>query len=220
LAEDSEIEQLAALPSKRAAQRDAINELARGAFLAFKQARSYSVFEELLVAIYAYASSTLYSVYGIKDPEHRKDIFQNTVVNFLIYADTYDERRGPFLPWWHGILRNAAYDFTGKMARTRIREDSMTSDEEAADRNLFAQRSEKTLIVHEALNKLRADERELLWLYYVEGFTAEEISRSMEESLHNTKYYLRRALGNLRKLMQPDPSAPERHPEDEEDTHA
>lgn len=220
MAEDSETEQLAALSDKRAAQRDAINDLARKSFLAFKRTNSVSVFEELLVAIYAYASATLYSVYGIRDPEHRKDIFQNAVVSFLIYADTYDERWGPFLPWWHRILRNTAYDFTGKLAQTRNREGSMTGDEQVVDRKASPERSEQALIVYEALNKMRTDERELLWLHYVEGFTAIEISKSLEESLHNTKYHLRRAVGNLRKIMQADPSAPERHPEDEEDTHA
>lgn len=192
--------------SAHAARRAAINTLAQTAYRAYRETGRVAVFGELLLALYPDTCRTLHNAYGIRNPEDREDVFQYVVVRFLKFATSYDEQR-PFPAWWSRIVRNAAMDFFSYSVKRLKHEDSSGDDalaDTSPDVSKRARQSETALILDDALGRLDEYDRRILWLHYAEGFTAEEMADSLDESLDKTKSHIRRALRNLRKVLKPD----------------
>lgn len=62
--------------------------------------------------------------------------------------------------------------------------------------------------VETLLGELRGNEREALFLHYIEGHTAEEIGRLTEQPRNTVLSLMRRGLQKLRQSVSPDPEPP------------
>ncbi|HEX4231148.1 MAG TPA: sigma-70 family RNA polymerase sigma factor [Bryobacteraceae bacterium] len=191
---------------------DDINALVNEAFLSYGETYRFTSFDNVLMALYRYTCPMTRNVYGIRDPDQQKEVFQESALRFFKYLRTYDRQR-PFLPWWEGIVRSAALDFIKKNGIRQSREYS-TDDERLLDNSLIvwkrAEQSERKIILEDVLSRLHPHDREILWMHYVHGLTAEEISKLVNKSLFRTKYAIHRALKKLRNLFQSGPAAPKK----------
>lgn len=125
----------------------------------------------------------------------------------------------PFYPWLRGILVNRAKVFIRTRNRARARRES------AAERpghwvapRVQAAGDERGGVIHVALGKLDEDDRSLLVLKHVEGYTYDELAAALGIPRGTVMSRLYRARGRLRAALQRlDPELVERYARDDEE---
>lgn len=146
--------------------------------------------------------------------EEAEDITQETFLKMWRNLKKY-HRSENFKTWLFTIARNTAIDWLRKKKNITFSvfenengensfAETLTDTEPLAD-EIFAKAEEKDFLNRE-LSKLSPTNRETLLLHYSEHFTFDEIGKILGQSLNTVKSRHRRALIELRKLL--DVNAP------------
>ena len=107
--------------------------------------------------------------------------------------------KSSFRTWLYAIGRNVALDALRKQARRGAASlDDCAEPADAAESLESAYlREERKIIVHKAMNRLKSEYRQVLWLIYFEGFSCKEAAEIMKKSTHSIEtltYRARQAL--------------------------
>lgn len=106
-----------------------------------------------------------------------------------------DSARASFKTWLYAIGRNIAVDYLRKnsKAQTVSLDDCayLISSEENLEKNYI--REERKLQLHKAMQKLKPEYRQVLYLTYFEDFSNKETARIMKKSVHAVETNLYRA---------------------------
>ena len=108
-----------------------------------------------------------------------------------------------FKTWLYAVGRNVALDYIRKQAR----HPTLPLDEcsEAAGEELLESayiRDERRIVIHRAMNKLKPEYRQVLWLTYFEDMSNREAAAVLHKSLHATEVLLSRARQSLKKELE------------------
>ncbi len=124
-----------------------------------------------------------------------EDLAEDTFVKLGTKKPKYREEKGSFKKWLYKIGRNVAFDYLRKKSKTpEISIENcvwLSSDEEALEISVI--REERKIIIHKALNKIKPEYRQVIWLIYFEDFTNKEASEVMKKSVHNIETLVYRA---------------------------
>ena len=131
-------------------------------------------------------------------PGAAEDIVQDVFLSLLRHPERFDNSRGQLRSFLLGIARNLAL----KRWREENRWDVL-EDEQFVAEPVDLARGEISRIVGEAINSLPPLQREVLVLAEYEGFSAEEIARTVEAEVGTVKGRLHRARENLRRMLAP-----------------
>lgn len=138
-----------------------------------------------------------------------EDITQEVFVKVWRHLKKFNQQKS-FKTWLYAIARNTAIDFLKKKKHLNFsdldtREEStkienMLVDPEPLPSEIFDQKdlSEKLLSV---MQKLSLRYRTILYLYYYNHFTFQEISEILKESINTIKSLHRRGIIKLRELI-------------------
>ncbi len=125
----------------------------------------------------------------VHDAALAEDIAQESFLAAIRSLDRFDRRR-PFGPWLHRIVVNRAID----AARARaLRRESELGEHVAADEHEPADRA-----VLEALGRLPPDQRAVIVLRHLLGYTPGEIARALDLPRGTVNSRLRRGLDAMR----------------------
>ncbi len=141
------------------------------------------------------------------------DIVQETFIKVWKNINRFDREKASFKTWIFTIARNTTTDFLRKKKSLLFtdlekgsNEDINSFAENIPDENLLPdsalQKLEDSKFLNKILEKLRMDYREVLVLHYQEEMTFEEIGRVLDKPLNTVKSQHRRALIELRKLIE------------------
>jgi RNA polymerase sigma-70 factor (ECF subfamily) len=139
----------------------------------------------------------------LRSPTDAEDAVQDAWVQVWKRSMTYDPRRGTVAAWLLTMARTRALDrYRSKASRGRAEsqvdlEPKTLPPEPATD----AVRSELRERVHQALNELPAQQRQVLEVAYFEGLTQSEIAERLGAPLGTVKSWTRQGLMRLRELM-------------------
>ena len=115
-----------------------------------------------------------------------------------------DKGSGSFKTWLYTIGRNLAIDHLRRQKRRRGREipldDAVSVSGPELEKSFI--REERKIILHSAMNKLKSDYRQVLWLIYFEGLSNKEAAAVMKKSVHNIETLVSRARKSLRKQLE------------------
>lgn len=141
--------------------------------------------------------------------QNAEDITQETFLKMWRNLKKY-RRDENFKTWLFTIARNTSIDLLRKnksfVFTTFENEDGENpfaenlTDTEPLPDEIFAKAEEKKML-EENLTKLTPIHREVLLLHYTEHFTFDEIGKILGKSLNTAKSRHRRALAELRKLL-------------------
>jgi RNA polymerase sigma-70 factor (ECF subfamily) len=127
-------------------------------------------------------------------PDWAEDLLQDTYVRFLnAERPAMDERQT--LSYLYRVATNLVYDGWRSMRRERAWEE-ITPAEDTAPEPVGLRRD-----VEEALARLSARERALVWLAYVEGYAHRDIARVLEVKETSVRVLLFRARRKLAKIL-------------------
>lgn len=111
-----------------------------------------------------------------------------------------DKKYASFKTWLYTIGKNTAIDYLRKNSKKNIPLD---------DKNIFSEsiletilKDERKIIIHKAMNNLKMEYKQVLWLAYFEKFSNKEISIIMNKKVHNVETFLYRAKKSLKKELE------------------
>lgn len=147
-------------------------------------------------------------------PEDAEDITQETFLKMWRNIKKYRQGEN-FKTWLFTIARNTAIDWLRKKKSVAFSDFSAHDGENDEDYNSFAEslidpeplpdeifvKAEEKAFLENSLSKLSLINRETLLLYYNEHFTFDEIGKILGKSLNTVKSRHRRALMELRKIL-------------------
>ena len=127
-----------------------------------------------------------------------EELAEDTFVKLGIKKPRF-KQKSSFRTWLYAIGRNVAIDYMRKQARlstVSVDECAEPADIESLE-NAYI-REERKIVIHRAMNKLKPEYRQVLWLRYFEGFSAKEAALIMKKSTHNIETLTYRAKLSLK----------------------
>jgi RNA polymerase sigma-70 factor (ECF subfamily) len=131
-----------------------------------------------------------------------EDVLQEAYVRVWAQARQFDPERGPALAWLSRIVRNLAID---QIRRDRGATDDIADHAETlrAPSAPLAERAD----LSRGLSRLKPDQRQILKLAFVQGYTHEELVERLGVPLGTAKSRVRRGLEQLRAYFEADEHA-------------
>jgi RNA polymerase sigma factor (sigma-70 family) len=134
--------------------------------------------------------------------EASEDLVQTVFYRMLKYRHTFTGE-GEFRTWMYHLARNAAVDAAKKNKNSRYHDDIVDWEEKigggtAADAGL--QHSQEVALLHQALGRLSAEQREVLVLSRFEELKYEQIARVLDTTEGAVKVRVHRALHQLKDI--------------------
>jgi RNA polymerase sigma-70 factor (ECF subfamily) len=154
------------------------------------------LYERYRDAIYRYCLSRTGTAHAAEDLT--SDVF----VKALQSLDRYQERGLPFVAFLYRIARNAAIDRSRTLKQPLSVDELVTEPASRqnveADATLAVDRS----ILLTALAKLKADDRDVLVMRFIEGYSAIEVAAALGKTEGAVRTLQHRALERLRKQFE------------------
>lgn len=147
------------------------------------------------------------SIYGviynlIQNEDDAQDLLQEVFVKIWNNFTQYDDSKGRLYTWMLNIARNAAID------KTRSKEFKKDSKNQSLDNSVGAingKNSSSIYVDHIGLDKvldtLKEDQRILVDLIYLKGYTQAEVAEMLEIPLGTVKTRIRNAILTLREKV-------------------
>ena len=160
--------------------------------------------EQAFSNLYDNYSGALFNIITqiVPDREIASDVLQEVFLNIWRKINSYDPVKGRLFTWMLNIARNAAID----KIRSRAYQDSLKNQSLPDDAGAFAGHSVISITddygLRKLVSKLKNEQKVLVELSYFQGFTHEEIARTLNIPLGTVKTRIRSALTQLRILMQ------------------
>lgn len=132
------------------------------------------------------------------------DLLQDTFIH-LYNKRSQIEPNGNLKNWLYKVATNIAYDYFRKQKREShlsIDQEDTSETIEAALSYTSLEHEIRTIDLENALHEIRPHYKNILLLYYREGFSYEEIANILELPINTVKTHIRRARQELGKLLQ------------------
>ncbi len=151
-----------------------------------------------------------YLVRYLLDSHQAEDVFQETFMRLARSADEFDAKR-LLRPWLYTIGANLARDLLRKrkIRRSASLDSSARADESPLDARkqdadpgvvpppVVAERSEEALMLHEGIDLLRPDYRDVVRMHFFQGMKYRDIAESLTIPLGTVKSRIHAALRQL-----------------------
>ena len=110
----------------------------------------------------------------------------------------------PFGPWFHRIVANRAHNVIKSRARRRGESLSSAIPARGISPDEAALKAEAVDRVAVALERLPHDQRMMIRLFELEGFSSTEIGEIMDVAPGTVRWHLHQARSKLRSILDPD----------------
>jgi len=164
-------------------------------------------FEELHARFAGLVHATVYQV--LRDHQDTEDVAQEVFLSIWKKAKLYHESKGEPMTWVASLARNRAIDrIRARERRSRLR-DAVQSDPEAVapsavpDAGQVTSTRERGGIVRSAVMQLTPEQRQVIEMAYFAGLSQSQIAEKIDAPLGTVKARMRRGLGKLRGLVEP-----------------
>lgn len=158
--------------------------------------------EKAFAYLYDHYSGALNSVVNtvLNDTELANDVLQTVFINIWRRFDSYDPSKGRLFTWMMNIARNAAIDEVRSKSFTNNRKNQpLPENNEIA--GAYAGPAVQDSGLKQVLGKLKEEWRVLVDMAYFQGYTHEEIAKTLDLPLGTVKTRIRAALIHLRTLL-------------------
>ena len=152
--------------------------------------------------LYDHYSGSLYSIILqiVKSPEVAGDVLQEVFINIWRKIESYDPLRGRLFTWMLNIGRNASIDMLrSKGYANNQKNQEITDNVYGSDQ--VTQTNIDNIGLTKFLGKLKPEQRVLIELAYLKGYTHEEIAQIEDIPLGTVKTRIRNALLQLRAYL-------------------
>jgi RNA polymerase sigma factor (sigma-70 family) len=136
----------------------------------------------------------------ISNTETANDVLQEVFVNIWKNIDKYDASKGRLFTWLLRVAQNAAINTARSKSFKSQQKNEDLENIVHSERNPAANELPVNQIgLRKKVHELRTDYKNVMELFYFQGFTQEEIAKALNIPLGTVKTRLRNALAELRK---------------------
>jgi RNA polymerase sigma factor (sigma-70 family) len=159
--------------------------------------------ENAFVYLYDNYSGALMGIVNgiIADNEIANDVLQNVFVNIWRKIESYDPAKGRLFTWMLNIARNASIDEL-RSKGYRDSQKNISIDDQGEIAGAVTGPAIDDVGLKKVLGQLKKELRVLVDMSYFQGFTHEEISKTLNIPLGTVKTRIRSALTQLRTMIQ------------------
>lgn len=152
--------------------------------------------------LYQHYRGSLYNIILqiIPNEETANDVLQEVFITVWKNIDKYDAQKGRLFTWLHNVTRNAAINKTrSKNYKSSLKNDSINNYVNVIDEKASYQQNINSIGLRKAVSLLKEEFKSVLVLAYFNGFTQEEIAKTLNIPLGTVKTRLRCAVLELKK---------------------
>lgn len=147
-----------------------------------------------------------YIYFRIKKKEDTQDLVQVVFLKVYESVEKYEDRGKDPLSYFFTVARNTVIDYQRKKPVLKLYEETQLEGEEKYSPEYFARINEETEIVDKAIKTLKGEQKEVILLKYIAGFSNSEIAKQIGKSEDSVRQIQHRALkilkGKLQKLYE------------------
>ncbi len=154
----------------------------------------------LVEIIRDYKDGLIFYLRGFTDNIYQaEELAEDTFVKLVTKRPRFGQK-SCFKTWLYTIGRNVALDCARR--RTRHPEvpydccPELVSEETNLERSYICE--ERSILLHRAIQELKPEYRQVLWLIYFEGFSNREAAAVMKRSIHSVETLVYRARAALK----------------------
>lgn len=144
--------------------------------------------------------------YRVSNQDDAEDITQETFVKAWKAIDKYKSTGAPFVTWLVTIAGHLVIDYYRSRQKVVITSEvyekvpvSVDSDpEKQAELNF------NSVLIKEAIHKLKGDKQKVILMHFIDGFSYEEIAKALNKSQGAIRVIQYRALDDLRRMLKRD----------------
>jgi len=160
-----------------------------------------------LKELYGLVSSQLFGVLLrlLRSRALAEEALQDVIVRVWQRAGQFEAYRGRGMAWMMSIARNRAIDLLRTQRQTVSIDDSDAfeiADESGRDELEMSATDKMKTALGQCLGGLSQQQRECITLAYVNGYSHDEIARSVGSPLGTVKSWVRRGLVSLKKCLE------------------
>ncbi len=152
--------------------------------------------------LYQHYRGSLYNIILqiIPNEETANDVLQEVFIMVWKNMDKYDAQKGRLFTWLLNVTRNAAINKTrSKNYKSSLKNDSISNYVNVIDEKSSHQQNINIIGLRKAVSLLKEEFKSVLELAYFNGFTQEEIAKTLNIPLGTVKTRLRCAVLELKK---------------------
>lgn len=140
-----------------------------------------------------------YIYHMVENKEETADLVQESFIKVYIHFQTYDPEK-KFSTWLFTIVQRTVYDWLRKKRRAR---EILMFDSQKQFSELSSKKEDlgERMDIQEAFSHLAPEYKEVVFLYFWEGYSYKEISQLLHKKLNTVKTLLKRAKEKLREEM-------------------
>ena len=154
--------------------------------------------------LYENYSGALLGVVGaiVNDQETARDVLQEVFVNIWRKIESYDPVKGRLFTWMMNVARNAAIDkIRSRGYQDSLKNNPIPENNDSLGGGMGVMPKIDDVGLRKVLSNLKEDHRVLIELSYFQGYTHDEISKSLDIPLGTVKTRIRSALTHLRTVI-------------------
>ena len=143
----------------------------------------------------------------LNDPHDAEEVAQEVFSGVWNKSRLYDSSRGKPQVWLSTMARNRAIDrLRSKQRRAQLRDDLQVEQTQSSvrpDDGVFeeVQRQEESLVLRDALLRLKPEQREVIEMTYFKGLSQSQAAEALGAPLGTVKARIRRGINRLRTIV-------------------
>ncbi len=152
--------------------------------------------------LYQHYRGSLYNIILqiIPDEETANDVLQEVFITVWKNIDKYDALKGRLFTWLLNVTRNTAINKTrSKNYKSDLKNDSISNYVNIIDEKSSSEQNINCIGLRKAVSLLKNEFKSVLELAYFNGFTHEEIAKTLNIPVGTVKTRLRSAVLELKK---------------------
>lgn len=148
-----------------------------------------------------YSSIQKYCYWKIRSMDDAEDLTQETFFRFCRNTDCL-KHEGKYLAYLYTIARNVCWDYLRIKRRNQLMEDRERSDSLVSETFSMEEQVDNAQIVHQLLQLLAEDERELVFMRFSLDLTYKDIARITGMNQWVVQYKIKRGLNAMKQYRE------------------
>ncbi|MBT2291991.1 RNA polymerase sigma factor [Paenibacillus albidus] len=148
-----------------------------------------------------YLSIQKYCYWKIRSMDDAEDLTQETFFRFCSKTDHLNNE-GKYLAYLYTIARNVCWDYLRNKRRTQLVETIERADSQAIEMSSMEDQVDNEQIVHQLLQTLPEEQRELVFMRFCLDLTYKDIARITRMNQWVVQYKIKRGLNTMKQYRE------------------